>query len=69
MIAFFQQDEEYAIKNQGNRNYGWGVKVLGNPVVDQQTDNTNRQNRNDNLKPELEGGKAFCSRFCPREWV
>lgn len=58
-VSFFQQDEQHAVDNQRGGDNSWGVKVLGDPVVDQQADDADGQHRNQYFEPELEGGEPL----------
>ena len=37
--------------------------MLGDPIVDQQTDDADRQHSDQHLCPQLEGGVTLCARF------
>ena len=62
-VAAFQQDEQDAVKDEGDGDDDRGVKMLGDPIVDQQTDDADRQHSDQHLCPQLEGGVTLCARF------
>ena len=52
-----------AVKDEGDGDDDRGVKMLGDPIVDQQTDDADRQHSDQHLCPQLEGGVTLCARF------